>query len=193
VPERDQFKDPLYAAPWPDAENARKRLDKDRREAENYGGSSWPATMLPVYDNMKRALKPHGRARTFSGPLLEGQRADDGELLEACFKKHAWKVLHLKWREILIPQHHLAMFAGPRAGYQSRRIIQVARKVSCCTTVLLRPGGFGVSSTPAGKRRDRAPFGEDLIHLEMRRRSVFGASLFVHPFECCHVERAHRE
>ena len=40
-----------------DAENARKRSDKDRREAENYGGPKLARDMLPVYDNMKRALE----------------------------------------------------------------------------------------------------------------------------------------
>ena len=39
-----------------DAENARKRSDKDRREAENYGGSKLARDLLPVHDNLKRAL-----------------------------------------------------------------------------------------------------------------------------------------
>ncbi|HBR37357.1 MAG TPA: nucleotide exchange factor GrpE, partial [Sulfitobacter pontiacus] len=53
--ERDQLKDRFMRA-LADAENARKRSDKDRREAENYGGSKLARDMLPVYDNMKRAL-----------------------------------------------------------------------------------------------------------------------------------------
>ena len=40
-----------------DAENARKRGDKARRDAEHYGGSKLARDMLPVYDNMKRALE----------------------------------------------------------------------------------------------------------------------------------------
>ena len=53
--ERDLLKDRFMRA-LADAENARKRSDKDRREAENYGGSKLARDMLPVYDNMKRAL-----------------------------------------------------------------------------------------------------------------------------------------
>ncbi len=53
--ERDQLKDRFMRA-LADAENARKRSDKDRREAEQYGGSKLARDMLPVYDNMKRAL-----------------------------------------------------------------------------------------------------------------------------------------
>ena len=40
-----------------DAENARKRGDKARREAEQYGGSKLARDLLPVYDNMKRAVE----------------------------------------------------------------------------------------------------------------------------------------
>ena len=54
--DRDQYKDRFMRA-LADAENARKRSDKDRREAENYGGSKLARDMLPVYDNLKRALE----------------------------------------------------------------------------------------------------------------------------------------
>ncbi len=54
--ERDALQDKFMRA-LADAENARKRSDKDRREAENYGGSKLARDMLPVYDNMKRALE----------------------------------------------------------------------------------------------------------------------------------------
>ncbi len=54
--ERDELKDRFMRA-LADAENARKRSEKDRREAERYGGSKLVRDMLPVYDNMKRALE----------------------------------------------------------------------------------------------------------------------------------------
>ena len=47
--ERDQFRDRFMRA-LADSENARKRADKDRREAENYGGSKLSRDLLPVYD-----------------------------------------------------------------------------------------------------------------------------------------------
>lgn len=56
--ERDAFHDKFLRA-LADAENARKRADKDRREAENYGGSKLARDLLPVYDNMKRAVEFH--------------------------------------------------------------------------------------------------------------------------------------
>ena len=54
--ERDDLKDKWMRA-LADAENARKRSDRDRKEAENYGGSKLSRDLLPVYDNMKRAIE----------------------------------------------------------------------------------------------------------------------------------------
>ena len=85
--ERDQYKDRFMRA-LADAENARKRSDKDRREAENYGGSKLARDMLSVYDNMKRALEAATEEqRDVSGPLLEGIELTMRELLQV-FKKH---------------------------------------------------------------------------------------------------------
>jgi len=53
--ERDDYRDRFMRA-LADAENARKRADKDRKEAENYGGSKLARDLLPIYDNMKRAV-----------------------------------------------------------------------------------------------------------------------------------------
>jgi molecular chaperone GrpE len=57
--ERDEYKDRFMRA-LADAENSRKRADKDRKEAENYGGSKLSRDLLPVYDNMKRAIEAVG-------------------------------------------------------------------------------------------------------------------------------------
>src|SRR6056297_1887362 len=53
--ERDEMRDKFMRA-LADAENMRKRADRDRREAENYGGSKLARDLLPVYDNLRRAL-----------------------------------------------------------------------------------------------------------------------------------------
>ena len=49
--ERDDLKDKFMRA-LADAENARKRGDRARREAEQYGGSKLARDMLPVYGPM---------------------------------------------------------------------------------------------------------------------------------------------
>ena len=85
--ERDLLKDRFMRA-LADAENTRKRSDKDRREAENYGGSKLARDILPVYDNMKRALEmATDEQRAVAGPILEGVELTMRELLSV-FKKH---------------------------------------------------------------------------------------------------------
>ena len=53
--ERDDMRDRFMRA-LADAENSRKRSERDRREAEQYGGSRLARDLLPVFDNLKRAL-----------------------------------------------------------------------------------------------------------------------------------------
>ncbi|MEL6521997.1 MAG: nucleotide exchange factor GrpE, partial [Pseudomonadota bacterium] len=53
--ERDDMRDRFMRA-LADAENARKRGERDRREAEQYGGTKLSRDILPVFDNLKRAL-----------------------------------------------------------------------------------------------------------------------------------------
>ena len=54
--ERDDLKDKWMRA-LADAENSRTRSERDRREAENYGGSRLARDLLPIYDNLKRGLE----------------------------------------------------------------------------------------------------------------------------------------
>jgi molecular chaperone GrpE len=133
-----------------DAENARKRSDKDRREAENYGGSKLARDMLPVYDNLKRALETiTDEQRTVAGPLLEGIELTMREVLNV-FKKHGIEVITPGVGDKFDPQHHQAMFEAPVPGTSAGDIIQVAAEGFMLHDRLLRPAQVGVSSTPAG-------------------------------------------
>ena len=147
--ERDGLKDKWMRA-MADAENARKRADKQRREAELYGGSKLARDMLPVYDNMKRALEAATEEqRTISGPLLEGIELTMRELLSV-FKKHGIEVISPAVGDKFDPQHHQAMFEAPVPDTKAGDIIQVAAEGFMLHDRLLRPAQVGVSSTPAG-------------------------------------------
>ncbi|WP_370399631.1 nucleotide exchange factor GrpE [Sulfitobacter sp. JB4-11] len=147
--ERDEFKDRFMRA-LADAENARKRSEKDRREAENYGGSKLARDMLPVYDNMKRALEAAtDEQREVSGPLLEGVELTMRELLNV-FKKHGIEIIAPEVGDRFDPQAHQAMFEAPVPGTKAGDIIQVAAEGFMLHDRLLRPAQVGVSSQPAG-------------------------------------------
>lgn len=147
--ERDQLKDRFMRA-LADAENARKRSEKDRREAENYGGSKLARDMLPVYDNMKRALEAAtDEQREVSAALLEGVDLTMRELLNV-FKKHGMEIIAPAVGDRFDPQLHQAMFEAPVPGTKAGDIIQVAAEGFMLHDRLLRPAQVGVSSQPAG-------------------------------------------
>lgn len=145
--ERDDYKDRFMRA-LADAENARKRSDKDRREAENYGGSKLARDMLPVYDNMKRALEAaSGTATEENGPLIEGVELTMRELLNV-FSKHGITLISPEVGDKFDPQQHQAMFEAPVPGTKAGDIIDVAAEGFMLHDRLLRPAQVGVSSTP---------------------------------------------
>lgn len=146
--ERDQLKDRFMRA-LADAENLRKRADKERREAERYGGSKLARDMLPVYDNMKRALDAAtDEQKDVSAALIEGIELTMRELLNV-FSKHGIEVIVPQVGDRFDPQMHQAMFEAPVPGTRAGDIIQVAAEGFLLHDRLLRPAQVGVSSTPA--------------------------------------------
>ena len=147
--ERDQFRDRFMRA-LADAENARKRSEKDRREAEQYGGSKLARDMLPVFDNMKRAIEAAtDEQKQVSAALIEGIELTMRELLNV-FQKHGIRVVTPEVGDRFDPQLHQAMFEAPVPGTVAGEIIQVAAEGFLLHDRLLRPAQVGVSSTPAG-------------------------------------------
>ncbi|MCE8513119.1 nucleotide exchange factor GrpE [Ruegeria pomeroyi] len=147
--ERDAFKDKFMRA-LADAENVRKRGERARREAEQYGGSKLARDMLPVYDNMKRALDSMtDEQRQVSGALIEGIELTMRALLDV-FGKHGIQVLSPQVGDRFDPQMHEAMFEAPVPGTKAGDIIQVSAEGFMLHDRLLRPAQVGVSSMPAG-------------------------------------------
>ena len=144
--ERDQLKDRFMRA-LADAENARKRADKDRREAENYGGSKLARDMLPVYDNLMRAVDAAQGLGEESAALVEGVQLTMRELLNV-FKKHGIEPISPAVGDRFDPKVHQAMFEAPVPGTKSGDIIQVAADGFMLHDRLLRPAQVGVSSNP---------------------------------------------
>ncbi len=145
--ERDEFKDRFMRA-LADAENSRKRSDRDRREAENYGGSKLARDMLPVYDNMKRALEAAtAEQRQNAAALFEGIELTMRELLNV-FSKHGIIIIAPEIGERFDPNIHESMFEAPLSGTKSGDIIQIAAEGFMLHDRLLRPAQVGVSSAP---------------------------------------------
>ena len=143
--ERDELKDKFMRA-LADAENARKRSERDRREAENYGGSKLARDLLPVFDNMKRAvLAVPEEAREAHAAMIEGIELTMRELISV-FKKHGIEPISPEVGDRFDPQLHEAMFEAPLPGTSAGDIIQVEADGFMLHDRLLRPAKVGVSS-----------------------------------------------
>ncbi|WP_288948040.1 nucleotide exchange factor GrpE [uncultured Paracoccus sp.] len=148
IAERDDYRDRFIRA-LADAENARKRADKDRREAEQYGGSRLARDLLPVHDALTRALEAAGEEqRAAAAALIEGVELTLRELNNV-FAKHGIQVITPGIGEKFDPQKHEAMFEAPVPGTIAGNIIQVMDNGFMLHDRLLRPAKVGVSSTPA--------------------------------------------
>ena len=131
IAERDELKDKWMRA-LADAENARKRSDRDRREAENYGGSKLARDLLPVYDNLKRGLEAAtDEQKEVSAALIEGVELTMRELLNV-FKKHGIEPITPRVGDRFDPQDHEAMFEAPVPNTKSGDIIKAWPKGLCC-------------------------------------------------------------
>ncbi|WP_322893202.1 MULTISPECIES: nucleotide exchange factor GrpE [unclassified Yoonia] len=146
--ERDEFRDKFMRA-LADAENTRKRADRDRREAENYGSTKFARDMLPIYDNLRRALQSADESeQEVNKALLEGVELTMRELISV-FKRHGIDPIVPQVGDRFDPQLHQAMFEAPLPGTKAGDIIQVAAEGFMLHDRLLRPAQVGVSSTPA--------------------------------------------
>ena len=146
--ERDEFKDRFMRA-LADAENARKRSERDRREAEQYGGSKLARDLLSVFDNMKRAVEAiPEESRDTNKAVIEGVELTMRELLNV-FKKHGIEPISPEVGDKFDPQLHEAMFEAPVPGTTAGEIIQVSGDGFMLHDRLLRPAKVGVSSMPA--------------------------------------------
>ncbi len=144
--ERDDMRDRFMRA-LADAENSRKRGERDRREAEQYGSAKFARDMLPVYDNLKRALDSATEEQKGTA-VFEGIELTLRELLNI-FSRHGISRIAPEVGSPFDPQHHQAMFEAPVADIPAGGVVQVMTEGFLLHDRLLRPAQVGVSSTAA--------------------------------------------
>ncbi|KPQ07013.1 MAG: molecular chaperone GrpE [Rhodobacteraceae bacterium HLUCCA12] len=147
--ERAEMRDRLMRA-LADLENTRKRAEKDRREAAMYGGAKLARDLLPVYDNLNRALSViNDDVRGQAQGLVEGVELTLRELLNV-MGRHGIERVSPQVGDPFDPHLHEAMFEAPVPDTSAGQIIQVMADGFRLHEQLLRPAQVGVSSTPAG-------------------------------------------
>lgn len=134
-----------------EAENQRKRGERDRRDAEIYGGRKLARDLLPVYDNMKRALElATDEQRAANKGLFDGIDLTQRELIST-FAKHKIIPIVPEKGTKFDPEIHEAMYEAPVPDVAAGCIAQVVNEGFTIADRLLRPAQVGVSSGSPAK------------------------------------------
>lgn len=142
--ERDELKKRVMYA-LADVENIRKRSERDRRDAELFGGTKLARDLLSVHDNLERALDNADEdARAHAGPVLEGIELTHRELLNA-FSRHRIEKVRPEKGATFDPNLHQAMFEVPVPGAPSGTVVEVMQAGFTIAGRLLRPALVGVA------------------------------------------------
>ena len=142
--ERDDMRDRFMRA-LADAENARKRSERDRREAEQFGGSKLARDMLPVYDNLKRALDAASEdTRAQAAALIEGLELTLRELTKV-LNKHGVAEISPAVGDMFDPQLHQAMSVQENPHAEPDTVMAVMQKGYTLHGRVIRPAMVVVS------------------------------------------------
>lgn len=159
--ERDALKDRMMRA-LAEAENVRRRSERDQKDAQTYGGTRLARDLLAVYDNLARAVAAaDDDLRANHSSFLEGVELTQRELLNA-FSKHKISAVTPETGEKFDPNRHQAMFEAPIPGAENGTIIEVMQAGFVIADRLLRPALVGIAkaapaATPAEAPAEAAP------------------------------------
>lgn len=142
--ERDELKKRVMYA-LAETENLRKRAERDRRDAEAYGGTRLARDLLSVHDNLDRAVAAiDDTLRESAGAVMEGVELTQRELL-AAFAKHKIEKLTPAAGDAFDPNFHQAMFEAPIPGAPDNSVIEVMQPGFTIAGRILRPALVGVA------------------------------------------------
>jgi len=145
VAEQLQTIDQLHRA-LADMDNRRKRAERLSDENMQYAVQSFATDLLPVMDNLQRALKHAEETRDFDA-LLKGFQLLRDQMIGA-FKRH-----HVKRIEALgllfDPHHHEAIAQIESAEHAPHTVIEVSQDGYTLHDRTIRPSRVVVSRGPA--------------------------------------------
>lgn len=135
-----------------EADNTRKRLEKERQDTSKYAISSFARDLLAVSDNLRRALQAIAPEKLEADAELKniytGVEMTDRVLLQL-FEKHGIKKIDPQG-QMFDPNLHEVMFETELPGQQAGVIIQVVEAGYTIHDRLLRPARVGVAKGETG-------------------------------------------
>ena len=139
-----------------EAENVRRRAERDRQDAAKYAAAPFARDLLAVADNLARAiesLKQEAGQDDKLASLLAGVELTQKDLQSAFERHNISKVDPLGER--LDPHRHEAMFEVPHDSEPSGTVVQVVEPGYLLHDRLLRPARVGVAkASPQAKPAD---------------------------------------
>ena len=142
-----------------EAENQRRRGQREREEAVRYAAAPMLRDLLAVADNLQRALESvPGEVAGEDGALkvlLEGVQMTEREL-QSVFERHGIVKLE-PMGERLDPHRHEAMFEVPDPSQPSGTVVQVVRSGYRLHDRLLRAAQVGVARGGPSPAPPQAP------------------------------------
>jgi len=138
----DEMRDRLLRA-LADAENTRRRAERDREDALKYSITKFARDVLSVADNLRRALASvDDEAKAEGGEaltaLLDGVSVTERELLNI-LTQHGIREVNPEAGEKFDPNLHQAMAEVPGTGQPNGTVVQVTQVGYTIGDRLLRP------------------------------------------------------
>ncbi|MBI2718467.1 MAG: nucleotide exchange factor GrpE [Rhizobiales bacterium] len=129
-----------------EADNVRKRLERDRAEAVLYAATNFARDLLGVADNLGRALaavSPEVRADALAANLLAGVELTERELLNV-FQRHGIRKIETIGQKF-DPNLHQALFEVPTNDQPPGTVVQEMQSGFAIGDRCLRPAMVGVA------------------------------------------------
>lgn len=138
-----------------EAENTRRRVERDKEEAVKYAAARFARDILSVADNLRRALDaaPTDSTDEATKAMIAGVEATERELLSG-FEKHGIKQIDPMGSRF-DPNLHEAVFEVPGTGQPGGTVVQVLQAGYTLQDRLLRSAMVGVAKTDAGEGSTR--------------------------------------
>lgn len=129
-----------------EAQNARRRADQDVEKAHKFGQEKLIADLLPVVDNLERALANIDTNDQAFGPVVEGIQLTLKSFVDVLAK---YQVVAIDPQgEPFDPQLHQAMTMVPNPDVEPNTVVEVFQKGYTLNNRLVRPAMVVVSKAP---------------------------------------------
>ena len=150
--ERDECRDKLLRA-HAELDNFRKRVQREREEERRYAIGSLAGDLLPVLDNLQRAVAAAEKGGTVDD-LRQGVEMVLGQALETLAKHHVTPIAAAG--EPFDPNHHEALTQVPSPDHPPLTILEEVEAGYKIHDRVLRPSKVIVSSAPPESRAGNA-------------------------------------